>query len=1054
MATKTKSKASESLFGDEDLFDSLFKDIKQPIRTRGGLSEPANKSPSTKDGLDFEDSDVSAADPNDILKNMEEKPSAVKTKQAENESLKKASAVLDGDGNHGTDKSPGGVKKPTPSSPPVLKKTTFSDLDDSLSDPLDNLLPDETKPKAKPRQAKPDKSSPSASPKMEVQTTRTSKKDLFLFENDDLTDLLGLDNEKKNPPKKESPLWSAKERWNSPQRPHTKIDDILEGVTSQRLPERPPTGEKKEQLPSYEKPKTSIVREEDLTFGSYQPTLGSTPEGRQSRRQSVRFSTEDVSASTPERRPKPSSSRHRNSLDWLGFAANEEQNNLEDDSKETRVSAESQKASSLPFLERKSPSTGIQNTSVTKRTDTQSDAKPEVSRDQKKKEEEEEDWLTQRKKTTPSASNEAAKPSKQEDLSGFQERVDLDWDFSLETLKTPRGIKDTIPSVRETSPAAHSTRLEEERPKQVFPQSQMQSTPVSVQQQVFSSAGTPQQQQTRLRSLGVVDGEAPQTLKDKQAGDYQSLKARITELEGQLKILQLERGQTQMMLESIQLRHAQDVEFMENAHRARVKLLEEAAAQRETRSRLECEDLIERMAALTRAVEQERSELQAQYHRKVAQVQQDRDREVERLRDLQRQSILEMKKDHEDQIQRLKRLKEEEIDAVTSATSQTRSLTGVIEQMEQFSSRLEELSSRVESAHEQSAHGLERGARHREEQLRVLEDRLSQQQKATAEERSYLKEIISRMDAQINEQQRQLEKERWKVASEQAKVESLQRSLEEERRVLNMQTSMEREELERAKSVLLEEQKSVMQHCAEERRKLAAEWAHFHDQDKRRHERAEREVSSLLDKREGSIITLAQEQADLKLRTAELKQKEMAAAQERETLERLREELEREKEKISSAALRLETRALEVESFSKLAANKYEEGEEALREAKRVEAEHEARLKSIHSQMESLRMQENRILKERTKLNYLQDKAQQTQTSSFKAPPVLPVSVLPTPELTADFIPNLSANHQSIAREACLALWKYTAEKETEFLQEEQIYLDNLRKKSYRLNTT
>lgn len=196
-----------------------------------------------------------------------------------------------------------------------------------------------------------------------------------------------------------------------------------------------------------------IFSEEDLTFGSYQPTLGSTPEGRQSRRQSVRcvhlpvsdseirnfsfltllilirFSTEDVSASTPERRPKPSSSRHRNSLDWLGFAANEEQNNLEDDSKETRVSAESQKASSLPFLERKSPSTGIQNTSVTKRTDTQSDAKPEVSRDQKKKEEEEEDWLTQRKKTTPSASNEAAKPSKQEDLSGFQERVDLDWDF-------------------------------------------------------------------------------------------------------------------------------------------------------------------------------------------------------------------------------------------------------------------------------------------------------------------------------------------------------------------------------------------------------------------------------------------------------------------------------------------------------------------------------------------------------------------------------------------------------------------------------------------------
>lgn len=37
-----------------------------------------------------------------------------------------------------------------------------------------------------------------------------------------------------------------------------------------------------------------------------------------------------------------------------------------------------------------------------------------------------------------------------------------------------------------------------------------------------------------------------------------------------------------------------------------------------------------------------------------------------------RKSILEMKKDHEDQVQRLKRLKDEEIDAVTSATSQAR----------------------------------------------------------------------------------------------------------------------------------------------------------------------------------------------------------------------------------------------------------------------------------------------------------------------------------------------------------------------------------------------
>lgn len=44
----------------------------------------------------------------------------------------------------------------------------------------------------------------------------------------------------------------------------------------------------------------------------------------------------------------------------------------------------------------------------------------------------------------------------------------------------------------------------------------------------------------------------------------------------------------------------------------------------------------------------------------------------------------------------------------------------VIEQMEQFSSRLGELSSRVESTHEHTAHGVEQGTRHRDEQLRGI----------------------------------------------------------------------------------------------------------------------------------------------------------------------------------------------------------------------------------------------------------------------------------------------------------------------------------------------
>lgn len=46
-----------------------------------------------------------------------------------------------------------------------------------------------------------------------------------------------------------------------------------------------------------------------------------------------------------------------------------------------------------------------------------------------------------------------------------------------------------------------------------------------------------------------------------------------------------------------------------------------------------------------------------------------------------------------------------------------------------------------------------------------------------------------------------------------------------------------------------------------------------------------------------------------------------------------------------------------------LAAQKHEEGERALQEAKRVEAEHKARLANIQTQTERLRQQEQRILK-------------------------------------------------------------------------------------------
>uniref|UniRef100_A0A8C8IPK1 Fas-binding factor 1 C-terminal domain-containing protein n=1 Tax=Oncorhynchus tshawytscha TaxID=74940 RepID=A0A8C8IPK1_ONCTS len=1087
-----------SLLGDDDFFSKLAEEAEND-----------------------EGSDVSEADPTALLESMKDIDDMDADLFGSKKKPSSAPAQSKGSGIGGPTKNPpksgnklkGGIsdepdiEEKKPSSAPAstargYKRFSFTNFDDPLADLLDDLpIEDKNEPKIT-KKAPPEKSVlPPDSPIIKKKETASptpvpKKRDELTFDDDedDLMDALGFGESPKESPKKKETVLIPKNESSSelPQRARTRLDEILGRGTSPRLLERPPTGERKDPPQQQEKQKhhqeTPTTKdpflEEDLTFGSYQPTLVTTPEGRHSRRQSVRFSTEDNSASSPEKKPKPitpttlTPTFSRPAADWLGLSQDDEEEPppvpepLKTPSSSSVGSKPSSSGNHIP-----QPSTETPNTSFKY-------SKPvgpsvEVSASQKH----EDDWLSgalSRKKTQSSTQSEE-KRTTQEDFLGFGDEVDLESFLSKRGSSPASRRKEAStpnkepgePSHRQPSPTAHSTPVREDQFRPVPQQSQMQNTAPVVQPQVSLSANSLQklllQQQLESQLLGLggaVDVAGLQRQKrdtEKQNGDL-ALQARIIKLEGQVRSLQQELDQNQILLESVQQRHKQDTELMENTHRARVKLLDDSAAQREARARQECEDLAERLATVTRIAEQERMELQAKHQRRLAQTQQDRDREVERLRDLQRKSILEMKKDHEDQVQRLKRLKDEEIDAVTSATSQTRSLTVVIEQMEHFSHRLGDLSSRVESTHENTAQGLEQGARQRDEQLRVMQDRLGQQQRAMAEERTRLKEVIAKMDTQLAEQQRQLEKERWRVNAEQAKADSSQRGLDEERRSLTQHISMEREELERAKSALLEEQQQVMQRCAEERRKLAAEWTQFHTQEKQRQDRAEREASRALERdahREGSIISMAQEQVDLKLRAGELKQHEAAVAREREALERQREELDREKERLSGTGLQLKTRAQEVEAFSKLASEKYNEGEKALQESRQVETEHQTRLRSIHSQMERLRQQEQHLHQERMKMT-----EQRREMEALKhSLPITPFPqsmapiftdfrpVLAVPQMASTKAvrqpPPLVSSPDSTELQARLALLRHTAEKDRDFLQDEQFFLDTLKKAPY-----
>uniref|UniRef100_A0A8C4QPW1 Fas-binding factor 1 C-terminal domain-containing protein n=1 Tax=Eptatretus burgeri TaxID=7764 RepID=A0A8C4QPW1_EPTBU len=94
------------------------------------------------------------------------------------------------------------------------------------------------------------------------------------------------------------------------------------------------------------------------------------------------------------------------------------------------------------------------------------------------------------------------------------------------------------------------------------------------------------------------------------------------------------------------------------------------------------------------------------------------EQEFTSLEDMYKKAVSEMQKDYEEQMQRLRRLKDQEVDAVTSATAQTRSLSTVIEHMEAFSQRLAELASQLDSYRQHSRQDADFEMRQREQQIK------------------------------------------------------------------------------------------------------------------------------------------------------------------------------------------------------------------------------------------------------------------------------------------------------------------------------------------------
>ncbi|XP_035414824.1 fas-binding factor 1 [Cygnus atratus] len=981
-------------------------------------------------------------------------------------------------------------KKPL-SSPPAsrpYKKFNFEDLDD----PLAGLLSDEEQdapkkpaprgcesvPEKKTEPSKDKEPPPPQTPLHAAAPVWRREELTFEDDGDDLMDALGFGNSPKGDQKRGK---KAEEEEVHPAR--SKLDELLGRGSVAKILERPGTGECKEFKldKKYQKQpeKEEGWDEEEFVFGAYQPTVASAPEGRPSRRQSVRFSSENVSEPKLDSRSKPPPAASQSPVrasraggDWLGL---KDEDFLDSEPPSPAKASPVVSSCQLPAMEEEAPkSTHVEEenwlSAALSRKKAQAQAKAQ--------ERSAAPLETPSKKTDPHppssqpTTNAGAPPPPQ--AAALQDKAagadssghPVPWlstatQASAHPSEPAKG--DPPRDASANGPAAASPAKQEVLGPAPLAQVTTPGAPLQAAPQL--QAESPAQGSLHERRLGAPSAQVYQDVTGYQA-TLLSTQARVVELESQVRMLELERTQHKLLLESLKQRHQEDLDLLERAHRSQMKVVEETYGQREERLRQEKEQLAAQLLSQSQDAERARAELVAQHQQRVATLEQQSARELERLRELQRSSVQEMRKDHEEQLQRLKRLKDQEIDAVTSATSHTRSLNGVIEQMEKFSSDLHNLSHKVEATHHTTSQELAMGARQRDEQLRVLQDRLSQQQRDMEEERSRLQEVIAKMEARLSEQTRLLEQERWRATAEQSKVESLQHSLEEQRRVMTQQLSMERAELERAKSALLEEQKLVMQKCSEERRKLAVEWAEFHTQQQLSKERMERDIDRALQmdsQREGTIMSLAKEQAELKIRGRELKAKEEQLARDRELLDEAWHELGLEKEKVKGAALRIRQREEEFKSINKLSSQKYEEGEQALREACRLESEHQTRLQVMQQHLEQLKQQEQRLHRERLSMAHQRRQLEQLREEL----PTNPTLLLPTDQDLGAPTKGLSGmlsfppparafpEHRSAGTAgpaelyAKLLLLKHRAQQDRDFLEDERFFLETLTKASY-----
>ncbi|XP_067935119.1 fas-binding factor 1 homolog isoform X2 [Watersipora subatra] len=587
---------------------------------------------------------------------------------------------------------------------------------------------------------------------------------------------------------------------------------------------------------------------------------------------------------------------------------------------------------------------------------------------------------------------------------------------------------------------------------------QQQQAALEQQKKLAEEAFMLQQQQIQASISGI--SPSPVFPTGLTATKQSEIQLDNVELEGKVRRLEHEKSHLESLVESIKKRHQEELTAIDTSNKARILMVEESYQRREFRLREEIEQLSSESLTKLRHAEEEKTRMLAAQYQKVDELERCRSMDIDRLRAKHREEMERVKQDHALAIEVLRKSKEQELEGLLSTTNNPQSLQFLMEQMKQSAAGLTALQFNIGKSHKVTLDERELSMNSRDQQLKVLQECLERQQDENDKERSRLQELIAKMEIQLREQERQLHQEKWTVSQEKSKLAGLQAAVDQERTLLNDQLSQERAQLNRAKDSFLAEQRTAMVQLADERRLLAEERSQLTVNQRVAAERDQEESIKLSQgsaKYEGLMESLEKEREEIEKRARSVSAQEAKQAAEQKALEREQEMVRSEQERLGEMAQKIQKEMNSIETFSKDCVEKERDGRQALMESRRLDTANQARLSEISARLEELKMAEKRFAEERLQLARERKQIDSLKSMQLCAGCKQPVTRNPYFSLSTPILRNRTspsfvgvvAPQQLDLTDPHILQYKIQADQDSDFLNEESIYLDALKFSPY-----